>query len=138
VHGNGSEADAIAVRPVCMMFYICVSYIYYCLHIFDVSSSPPARLYTCASDLNRVWNHIVIRMAFLHKYRNHKFRPDIELGSRTRTRSAGIYEEVRLGSSADDVEKAQHHDLSRHKDAFGRAPDMRQVIVNEHDTTADG
>jgi hypothetical protein len=72
-------------------------------------------------------------MDFLHKYRTSKFRPDIELGPPTRARSSaflrrGSYEEVPLGLPANKDEQAREHDLLRHKDAFGRSPDLKSVI----------
>jgi hypothetical protein len=73
-------------------------------------------------------------MPLLHKYRISEFRPDIELGPQMQARSAAYqerdsYEAVPLGFPADKEEQAQHHDLVRHKDAFGRSPDLRSVII---------
>jgi hypothetical protein len=82
-------------------------------------------------------------MAFLCKFRTPVFRPDIELGPQARARGAAFqyhdsYEEVPLDLPADKGEKAQHHDLLKHKDAFGRSPDLRSVTIRNMITTAGG
>lgn len=75
-------------------------------------------------------------MSFLHKYRTSKLGPDIELGPQARARSAAFqrhdsYEEIDKGG------QAQHHELLRHKDAFGRSPDLRSVIIEDMTPTTD-
>lgn len=82
-------------------------------------------------------------MAFLYKFRTPIFRPDIELGRQARARGAAFqhhdsYEEVPLDLPADKGEQAQHHDLLKHKDAFGRSPDLRSVTIRNMITTTDG
>ena len=75
-------------------------------------------------------------MSILHKYRTSKFGPDIESGPQARACTAAFqhhdsYEEIDKG------EQTQHHDLLRHKDAFGRSPDLRSVKSKDMITTTD-